>query len=82
MDTQQLARNQLDALLAAIESMTGIDYGQRIKELEAQNADLVAALEDALQLCNDIHANGVNWEILGAIATMIEEKLALAQVGE
>ncbi len=46
MDTQQLARNQLDGILRAAASISGINYEQRIEELEAQNTVLVATLAE------------------------------------
>ena len=54
MDTQQLARNQLDGVLRAAASISGINYEQRIKELEQENGALVAALERAEQTIRNL----------------------------
>ena len=82
MDTQQLARNQLDGILRAATFISGINYEQRIEELEKQNADLVAALEATQKLLDDIYAEDsiISSSDLGTVYEGNNQ--ALAQVGE
>ena len=79
MDTQQLARNQLDGILRAATFISGINYEQRIEELEKQIAALVAALEGILDINNPPWGEPGHIDFITAIKMARE---ALAQVGE